>query len=94
MLTRLLELASLPLRLLECVADGASKGFVLGGGACCDGGTGRIGRLVSGALEGVAPEGMAWRGVGRSRRWALPTRAGEEVKRGGGVGEDWTLSSD
>jgi hypothetical protein len=72
MLTRLLVLASLPLRLLEIgravdTAEGVSKGLVLVGGVAW--GSGSTGRLVRGALvEGVALKGVAGIGVGRSRR--------------------------
>lgn len=92
MLTKLLVLASLPLRLLEtggCMAV-VSKGFVLVGGAAWGGGS--TGRLVRGALEGVALEGMAGSGVGRSR-WCLLSR-GEAVRKGGGEDEDLPLSND
>lgn len=89
MLTRLLVLASLPLLLLEegwweGVDEGVSKGFVLVGGATCGGG-GSTGRLVRGTLEGVALEGVAGIGVGRSRR--CPLNRGEVVKMGGGGDE-------
>ena len=87
MLTRLLVLASLPLLLLEegwwpgVEEEGASKGFVLEGGAACGGG-GSTGRLVRGTLEGVTLEGVAGSGVGRSRR--RPLNRGEVVRMGGG----------
>ena len=97
MLTRLLVLASLPLRLLElggCEDGGTSNGFVLlVGGAC---GRGSTERLVRGPLEGVAPvgvapeEGVAGSGVGRSRWW--PPCRGEDVRKGGGGGDVSALS--
>lgn len=90
MLTKLLVLASLPLRLLEmgvCAGKGMSNGLV--GVACRGGGSGSTGRLVRGALEeGVLleEEGVARNGIGRSR-WR-PLSIGEEVRKGGGGDRD------
>lgn len=95
MLTKLLLLASLPLLLLEvggCVVGsrgGGLNGFLLVGGVAWGGG--RMGRLVRGALEGVAVEDVAGSGVGRSRWW--PLSRGEVVRRGGGGEVDFKCSN-